>query len=330
MADVVQHDYDGPMPIIVDDGGIKPKRWANAETCGFSGASGNAFGMIIRSKGTTFAIGSNGTEWVPTMRKIVQIDTTRDEFDDYHFMNRSAKALSGVHFIGNYGSALTGGLKCIRMIEGNRMVGNLPFGVCMLEYDPAGGFGVPGYGPTMNRKLIDSPTFEGIKRIPAIVKDGVLTNRGFVFADGNLSGNSQFSGDSFSVPISIDSAEWAKLRGACKTWWDGLGVDPNYFIEDRLMLYVTPEASIPPVVVYYVSRWQDNDKVVKGKQAVVFEATVTKRTGNIGAVLLGNTILQQAPVFNHLSLYTDFYARVGTHYGQLDGGRWWMALNSGP
>lgn len=329
-ARTVQHDYDGPMPIVVDDSGIKPKRWANAEECGFSGASGNALGVIIRSKGTVFAIGSDGTQWVPTMRKIVQNDKTHDEFDDYHFMNRAATALSGVHFIGNYGSALTGGLKCIRMIEGNRIAGPQSNGAVIIEYVNNSGFGVPGYGPTMNRKMLDGPTWDGLRKIPSIVKDGAVKNQGFVFADGNLSGNSVFSGDALSVPISIDSAEWTKLRTACKTWWDGLGVDPNYFIEDRLMLYVTPEASIPPVVVYYVARWQDNDKVVKGKQAVVFEATVTKRTGNIGAVLLGNTILQQAPVFNHLSLYTDFYARVGTHYGQLDGGRWWMALNSGP
>lgn len=329
-ARAVAHDYSGQMPIVVDDGGIRPQRHANAETCGFSGASGNALGMIIRSKGTVFAIASNGTEWVPTMRNIKQVDETRDEFDDYHMMNRSAAAISGVHFIGNYGSALTGGMKCLRMIEGNRMVANVSTGVCIFEYDPAAGFGVPGYGPTMNRKMLDGPTFEGIKRIPSIVKGNAVVNQGYVFTDGNLSGNSKFSGDAFSVPISLDSAEWAKLRTACRTWWDGLGVDPNYFIDDRMVFYVTAEPDIPPLVVYYVARWLDNDRVVKGKQAVVFEATVTKRTGNIGSVQLGNVVLEQAPVFNHAGFYTDYYSRAGTHYGQLDGGRWWMALQSGP
>lgn len=329
-ARTVAHDYRGPMPIVVDDGGIRPQRHANADACGFSGAGGNALGVIIRSKGMVFAIGSNGSEWVPTMRNIDQVDKTRDEFDDYHMMNRSTTAISGVHFIGNYGSALTGGIKCLRMIEGNRMVANVSNGACIFEYDPAGGFGVPGYGPTMNRKLLDGPTFEGIKRIPSIVKGGTVVNQGYAFTDGNLSGDSKFSGNSFSVPISLDPVEWSNLRAACRAWWDGLGVDPNYFIDDRVMLYVTAEPDIPPVVVYYSARWLDNDKVVKGKQAVVFEATVTKRTGNIGSVRLGNTILEQAPVFNHLGFSTDYYNRVGTHYGQLDGGRWWMALQSGP
>lgn len=329
-ARTVAHDYSGQMPIVVDDSGIHPQRHASAETCGFSGASGNALGVIIRSKGVVFAIGSNGTEWVPTMRSMDQVDKTRDEFDDYHMMNRSTRALSGIHFIGNYGSALAGGMKCLRMINGNRMIANVSSGACIFEYDPAGGFGVDGYGPTMNRKMLDGPTFEGIKRIPSVVKGGVVINQGFVFADGNLGGNSKFEGDALSVPISVDQAEWDKLRAACRTWWNGLGVDPNYFIDDRLMLYVTAEADIPPIVVYYAARWQNNDKIVKGKQAVVFEATVTKRTGNIGSVQLGSIIVEQQPVFNHVGFNTDFYQRAGTHYGQLDGGRWWMALQSGP
>lgn len=326
---VVKHDYDGPMPIIVDDGNIRPKRTASPDACGLSG-SGNSLGTAIRSKDVHLSLGSEGTQWVPVLRTNVSNRPELDTFDLYHMDNISMKATSGVSFIGNYGSALTNGLKCVRIVEGNRIVGRQSTGIAIAEYVNNDGFGVPGYGPTMNRKLLDGPTWDGIRKIPTVVKDGVAKSQGFVFADGHLSGNSVFSGDALSVPISVDPAEWAKLNAACKAWWDSLGVDPNYFIESRLMLYVTAEPDIPPIVVYYVGRWQDNDRVVKGKQAAVFEATVTKRTGNIGVVQLGSLIQQQVPVYNHLSLYTDFYDRVGTHYGKLDGGRWWMSLSSGP
>lgn len=328
-ARAVKHDYDGPMPIVVDDGGIRPKRTASPDTCGLSG-SGNSLGTAIRSKRVHLSLGSEGTQWVPVLRTNVSNRPELDTFELYHMDNISMRATSGVSFIGNYGSALTNGLKCVRIVEGNRIVGYQSNGVAIAEYVNNNGFGVPGYGPTMNRKLLDGPTWDGIRKIPTVVKDGVAKSQGFVFADGHLSGNSVFSGDALSVPISVDPAEWAKLNAACKAWWDSLGVDPNYFIESRLMLYVTAEPDIPPIVVYYVGRWQDNDRVVKGKQAAVFEATVTKRTGNIGAVQLGSLIQQQVPVYNHLSLYTDFYDRVGTHYGKLDGGRWWMSLSSGP
>ena len=325
----VKHDYDGPMPIIVDDGNIRPRRLASPDTCGLSG-SGNSLGTAVRSKGVHMSLGSEGTQWVPVLRTNVSNRPELDTFDLYHMDNISMEATSGVSLIGNYGSALTNGLKCVRIVEGNRIVGRQSTGIAIAEYVNNDGFGVPGYGPTMNRKLLDGPTWDGIRKIPTVVKDGVAKSQGFVFADGHLSGNSVFSGDALSVPISVDPAEWAKLNAACKAWWDSLGVDPNYFIESRLMLYVTAEPDIPPIVVYYVGRWRDNDRVVKGKQAAVFEATVTKRTGNIGAVQLGSLIQQQVPVYNHLSLYTDFYDRVGTHYGKLDGGRWWMSLSSGP
>lgn len=328
-ARAVKHDYDGPMPIVVDDGNIRPKRWASPDTCGLSG-SGNALGTAIRSKGVHMSLGSEWTQWVPVLRTNVSNRPELDTFDLYHMDNISMKATSGVSLIGNYGSALTNGLKCVRIVEGNRIVGRQSTGIAIAEYVNNDGFGVPGYGPTMNRKLLDWPLWDGLRKIPTVVKDGVAKSQGFVFADGHLSGNSVFSGDALSVPISVDPAEWAKLNAACKAWWDSLGVDPNYFIESRLMLYVTAEPDIPPIVVYYVGRWQDNDRVVRGKQAAVFEATVTKRTGNIGAVQLGSLIQQQVPVYNHLSLYTDYYDRVGTHYGKLDGGRWWMSLSSGP
>lgn len=326
----VVHEYDGPMPIVVDSAGIHPKRFASPESCGFGSAGGNAFGQVIRSKGRTFAFASYGTEWIPRLAAVKQVNTTRDEFDDYHMDLRSATTLSSTPVIGNYGSDLHGGLKCIRMVEGSRVFGKQADGNILFEYDPNGTFGPDGYGPTMNRVMKDAAFFDKITRMPSIIKDGLISNRGFIFTDIAQSGDGQFAGNDFSVPMSIDAAVWAGLKAAVQQWRDGLGIDPNYMLTQKVMLYVTPETDIPPLVVYYFSRWQDNNKLVKGRHCAVFEASVTRRTGNVGAVTLGTLINSKGPEYGLSSLNDDYYIRVGTHYGKMDDGRWWMALNDGP
>lgn len=326
----VKHDYDGPMPIVVDSAGIHPKRFAAPDNCGFYSAGGNALGIVIRSKGRTFGMGSYGTEWVPRIGTIIQNDRDRDEFDDYHMDLRSAGVSSAVSVIGNYGSDLRGGLKCIRMVEGNRILGKQANGNILFEYDPQGSFGPVGYGPTMNRKMVDGAFLEKLSKMPSIIKDGATTNRGFIFSDAALSGMGQFAGEDFTVPMSVDVSAWNDLKVAVRQWRDGLGIDPNYMIDDRVMLYVTPEPEVPALVVYYFSRYQDNDKLVRGRVAAVFEAALTKRTGNVGAIQLGQLIGQNGPAYGLTSLLTDYYQRVGTHYGKMTDGRWWMALNDGP
>lgn len=326
----VKHDYDGPMPIVVDAGGIHPKRFAEPDECGFYSAGGNAFGMVLRSKGRTFGFGSYGTEWVPRLGVIKQTNVDRDEFDDYHMDLRAATVISGVSVIGSYGSDLHGGLKCLRMVEGNRIFGRQADGSVLIEYDPAGTFGPAGYGPTMNRKFVDGAFIDKLNKMPSIIKDGVTTNRGFIFTDKALSGFGQFAGNEFTVPMSIDAAAWNTLKAATRQWRDGLGIDPNYMIDERVMLYVTPEVEIPPLVVYYFSRYQDNGKTVRGRHAAVFEATVTKRTGNVGSVQLGTLIATNGPAYGLSYMSEDYYVRVGTHFGKMDDGRWWMALNDGP
>lgn len=326
----VKHDYDGQMPIVVDTAGIHPKRFAAPDNCGFYSAGGNSLGIVIRSKGHTFGMGSYGTEWVPRIGTIVQTNRERDEFDDYHMDLRAAGVSSAVSVIGNYGSDLRGGLKCIRMVEGNRIFGKQANGNILFEYDPQGSFGPAGYGPTMNRKMVDGAFLEKLSKMPSIIKDDATTNRGFIFSDAALSGLGQFAGEDFTVPMSVDAAAWSDLKVAVRQWRDGLGIDPNYMIDDKVMLYVTPEPEVPVLVVYYFSRYQDNDKVVRGRVAAVFEAMVTKRTGNIGAIQLGQLVGQNGPSYGLTSLLTDYYQRVGTHYGKMTDGRWWMALNDGP
>lgn len=326
----VKHDYDGPMPIVVDSSGIHPKRFAAPDSCGFYSAGGNSLGIVIRSKGRTFGMGSYGTEWVPRIGTVVQTDRNRDEFDDYHMDLREAGVSSAVSVIGNYGSDLRGGLKCIRMVEGNRIFGKQANGNVLFEYDPQGSFGPAGYGPTMNRKMVDAAFLEKLSKMPSIIKDGTTTNRGFIFSDAALSGLGQLAGEDFTVPMSVDASAWSDLKAAVRQWRDGLGIDPNYMIDDRVMLYVTPELEVPALVVYYFSRYQDNDKLVRGRVAAVFEATLTKRTGNVGAIQLGQLIGQNGPSYGLTSLLTDYYQRVGTHYGKMTDGRWWMALNDGP
>ena len=331
-ARTVTLDVPDMGPVILDDNNYQPRRITAAGALGFPGSGGNTTGMNIRSGGRVFCVSSYDTISLPRICEVNQSDKTRDEFDDLHMLNRATTGVNFATIIGNYGSALKNGIKSIARVEGNRFIARqaLGTGYVMAEYDPNGTYGEPGFGPTMNRMDIDAATYRAIAKIPAVY-DGVDTkNQGFIFIAEELSGNGRYRGDTFDTPMSIDQSVWDSLKAECRTWWDGQGVDPNYFISDILVLYVTPNVDIPPVAVYYVARWENNDKLAKGKVCTAFEVQLTRRTGNVGAAKLGALISSRAVEYRLQSMHSDHFNRGGTNYGLLDDGKWFMALQGGP
>lgn len=331
-ARTVTLDVPDMGPVILDDNNYQPRRIVSPGTTGFPGAGGNTTGVPIRSGGRLFCVSSYDTISLPRICEAIQTDKTRDEFEDLHMLNRATTGVNFATIIGNYGSALKNGIKAIARVEGNRFIARQPLGTgyVMAEYDPNGTYGEPGFGPTMNRKDIDAATYRAIAKIPAIY-DGVDTkNQGFIFIEGELSGSGRYQGETLDTPMSIDQAAWNALKASCRAWWDGQGVDPNYFISDVLVLYVTPNVDIPPVAVYYVARWENNDKLAKGKVCAAFEVQLTRRTGNVGTATLGALISSRGVEYRLHTLNNEHFNRGGTNYGLLDDGKWFMALQGGP
>lgn len=325
-------DNPNPAPVVLLDTALDRSAWrVGSNSTGFVSA-GNALGQNIHAGEFVATFNTYGREYTPRLYMMRQTDPSRSRFEDYDYRLRGTTLISECRVEGNYGSVANNGARRLHMVEGNRFITYQNDGAWLLaEYDPAGRYlpSVPGFGPTANRKLIVTADVINYQRIPYYVEGDVGYSEGSIYTDGYLSTPAKLVGDVFSLPSSISQANWDDLYAKCRAWRATQNIDPAYHIMDRVLLYVPLRTGLPAMVMYFYLHWDSASRVFKYRKLVMFEATVTRRSGDIGVVTLGNLVGSHSSG-NAVDFANDPFIRAGTTFAKMDDGRYFCYFCGGP
>lgn len=325
-------DNPDPQPLRLLDTAMDRATWRVGGNAGGIISGGNASGQNIHSKDYVFTFNAYGREYTPRLYAVKQVNTARSKFEDYDYRVRETVVLSECRVEGNYGSVANNGTRCIHMVEGNRFTSYQNDGARMLaEYDPSSRYlpTVAGFGPTANRKIIPNDEAIRYQRIPYYVEGDVGYSEGCIFTDGYMTGHSKLVGDVFSLPSSISQANWDDLRAKCRAWRDTQGIDPAYYLMDRVMLYVPLRTGLPVMVMYFHLHWDSSSQLFKYRRMALFEAQATRRSGDVGTITLG-TLASTTTSGNAVDFQSDYFIRVGTTFAKMDDGRYFCYISGGP
>lgn len=228
--------------------------------------------------------------------------------------------------IGNYGSTLHNNLRHWHNVIGNRAILQDNDGITLFEYDPAGNFaGLPGFGPKAARKHLDWVSFVKYRSIPYMFDGTNETQEGFIFRGDRLSGEAVLTGETFSDTVTLAPAAFANIKAAVKAL-AMQSVDPLYFIEDSLSLYMHRIAGLPMVGVYTWRVYNDASKTSSSGKSLVFTFTTDRKTGTINTVTFGVELLRYTITGTAIAM-VDGYSHPGSSICKMDDGKWCFSLN---
>lgn len=280
--------------------------------------------MMFESKGKWFTYVSYGVFFTPFMRACT--------------LANGLSNLEGIHcdrigwtnlgdpraVIGAYGSVLRGRMNGWHELGGNRaLVYTVNSESVLLEYDPNGSFnGAAGFGPTNNRKIIPYATASMYKRIPYIYDGVTERSEGFIFNDVSRDGSGKLVGETLSAPINVSDAAFSSLKSAAVTMAMS-GLDPAYYIDSRLTLFVNPIAGMPMLGSLLVCRYNTAEKTTRVLESTVFTFTANARTGNITTLTIGSKV-GNAVLSGNATSVSDIseHNAVGFSLAKLADGKW--------
>lgn len=323
-------DNPDVFPMNISSAGIDHKS-NNAD--GILSGGANREAIIFESKGRCFTFIADGNYIVPYIRETVLTGPAEglSVFDGIHCDKVTWRSKGSTRQVsGAYGSPLRGRMNGWHELGQNRaMVFTVASECIVLEYDPDGSFGgSPGYGPTTNRYLLDFDTAAQYKSIPYIYDGVTEKNEGFICNDVTRSGPSKLVGSTLSTPTTIADVAFESLRTQAKAMAMA-GVDPQYYIDCRMTLFINPIAGMPMLGSILLFRYNDSTKTSRQLVSTVFTFTANARVGNITTLTMGVRVGGAILVTTATSIEDQSpHNTVGFTLAKLTDGRWLYVMGA--
>lgn len=292
-----------------------------------AGGGGNNIVTGLVVNGIMFTYDSYGSFYPPTTMRVAPRDGV-SHYDEINAHNQFWTRVSARSQTGLYASAITTRPRGPRPLAGNEMVVECSNGASVrFKYDPSGSYGpnTKGYGPTNERKLIDSGFADNIARLCWVFDGDTIKHEGGWLTDGLLSSYTTFENDELGLTISMDPTVFSALKDQAINKYAG-AVKPQ-MVASRLSLMIHRRKDVVMLGQLQVAYIADATTGRKEVMDYFFTITPSNLTGVIRSVTLGTLLLSKIFATTFVDFNNHFRTvKTNAHLYRLNDGGWLVAI----
>lgn len=316
-------DNPGSYPIEISKDGYShynPRLMLN-------GGGGNNIVMGVVSNGIMFTYDTYSSFYPPSTMHVKPRDGV-SFYDELHANNQFWTRVAAVSQTGLYASAITTRPRGPRPLAGNEMLVECSNSASVrFKYDPSGSYGpnTKGYGPTNDRKIVDSAFADNVARLCWVFDGDTIKHEGGYLTDGLLSSYTTFENNELGLVISMDQAVFNTLKTQAI---DKYATDTkSRMVDSRLSLMVHRRAGLPMLGQLQVGYVADPATGQMECKDYFFIITPSNLTGVIRSVTLGELLLSKVFATTFIT-FNNYFRTVKTnaHLYRLNDGGWLIAI----
>lgn len=297
---IFANSYD--FPISVESTGVKFKPGNNFKIP-WSGTSSldTTVPIECRDKLVTLSTYTN----ITTPRLYVDVPNgDKSVFEHLGDVTSGFNHVGNVLYTGLYGSVLEGGVRSLGFIDGNRMISRDRAGRCVAsEYDVNGSYtgDGKGWGPTINREIIDPNLFYAMLSIPRLWDKN--KNAGWSFSKTRLAGTSVIINDAaydiLSLDISLHASIISDFRASLSDVDDSLIIDID-FTGTMFDQHTSPDREM--FLTFILVLYRDSSRTTKEAWVYCYNVEHVFTDTELTSVTLGTEIIKHRFTTNAVAL----------------------------